>query len=388
MLMKERGGNSKHIVISVVSDVATDQRVLRTARTLRDRGFRVTIVGRELNESLPIHIDEVRIVRFKLFINNGPLFYASFNIRLFIFLLFCKCDILLANDLDTLFANSIASRLRSKVLIYDSHEYFTGVPEIQNRILVKKAWEWIELACIKVPSVMYTVNRSIAQLYSNKYNINVQVIRNVPDVPKGVQPLTGDEKMQKRKELGLPIDKNVLVIQGAGINIDRGAEEALLSLKYLEGSVLMVIGGGDVMDSLLKIQAEYNLQDKVLFFDKMPYSSLLEFTSAADIGLTLDKDTNINYKYSLPNKLFDYINAGIPVLSSNLIEIKQIIDKYDIGMITDSHEPNKIANTINKMLLSPNRVKNWPNNLKKAAQELNWDTEKQKLISIFESLEK
>ena len=107
-------------------------------------------------------------------------------------------------------------------------------------------------------------------------------------------------------------------------------------------------------------------------------------TKLADLGLTLDKDTNMNYRLSLPNKLFDYIHAGIPVLSSDLVEVRNIIEKYDVGDVCSSHEPKMIADKISEMLSSDkNRV--WKENCKKAKIELNWETESKVLAKIIDS---
>src|SRR6185436_13246094 len=111
---------------------------------LTKQGNKVVLVGRKLRKSLPLDSRPYKTIRFNLWFEKGPLFYASYNLRLFIFLMFNGADILLANDLDTLPANYLAARFNNIILVYDSHEYFTGVPELENRPLVKKIWKSIE----------------------------------------------------------------------------------------------------------------------------------------------------------------------------------------------------------------------------------------------------
>lgn len=368
----------RQIYISVTNDIVTDQRVNKVARTILSSGVSVALVGRIRKGSLPIGTNPFKIKRFRMVFNRGALFYACFNLRLFFYLLFRKIDLLLANDLDTLPANYIVSRIKRIPLVYDSHEYFTGVPELQDRKIVKGIWKWIEKRIFPNLKYIYTVSQSIADLYKEEYNKEVKVVRNLSLEWKPV-------KKPSRSELGIAEGKRILILQGSGINIERGAEEAVESMLYVENVILLIIGEGDVMDQLKKNVDQMDLSGKILFINKMPYAKLLEYTSLGDVGLTLDKDTNLNYRYSLPNKLFDYIQARVPVLASKLVEVEKIIRDYNIGELIDSHEPKHIAEKLNFMLDSENKRREWKKNLEKAAEELCWENEEKKLIEILES---
>ena len=172
-------------------------------------------------------------------------------------------------------------------------------------------------------------------------------------------------------------------MQGAGFNIHRGAEEAIEAMQYVHNAVLLMIGGGDVFGRLYELRDRLALTDKVIIKPKMPFEELQLYTVNADLGLSLDKDNNINYKYSLPNKIFDYIQAEIPVLVSSLPELMKLIDKYDIGDCIDNHKPEHIAQKINKMLADKEKLVVWKKNLKLAAEELCWENEEQRLIELL-----
>jgi len=314
--------------------------------------------------------------RMKLIFTKGPLFYACFNLRLFFFLLFHKADLLFSNDLDTLLPNYIIAGLKKKPLIYDSHEYFTGVPELINRKGVQKVWKQIEKWIFPRLKDIITVNESIADLYEKEYGKRPVVVRNIPSA--GFIPLE-----KSRSDLGLPENKKILILQGSGINVQRGSEEMVEAMQMINDAVLLIIGSGDVIPRLKKMIIDLQLADKVIVKPKLPYNELMNFTHLADIGLTLDKDTNLNYRYSLPNKLFDYIRAGIPVIASPLVEIRKIIDKYDIGTFIPGHEPKEIAAKINAVLQDKELIARWKKNITFASSQLAWEKEEQGLKKVF-----
>ena len=370
----------QRIIISVTSDLSTDQRVHRAASTLYAKGHKVMLVGRLLTNSMSLANRPYETHRFKLWFNKGALFYANYNLRLFFFLLNKKFDILLANDLDTLLPNFLVSKIKHKPLVYDNHEYYTGVPELANRPMVRGIWKTIERWIFPKLKYVYTVNESIADLFQKEYKIPVQIVRNVPFTI----PATQLSKVEMRKHLGLPDDKFIVILQGNGINVDRGAEEAVLAMQFVEDVLLLIAGDGDVIEKLKKMIDEKQLSNKVVFKSRMPFDELVSYTRCADLGLTLDKNTNINYRFSLPNKLFDYIQCGVPVLASDLIEVKKIILKYNIGTIVSNVFPLEIAKVIHEIKSDEYKQGLWKMNLKSAATALNWENEQNEILKIFE----
>ena len=367
----------KKTIVSVTNDLSTDQRVDKVCRTLTGMGFHVLLVGRWLPDCLPLNDRPYETHRMRLLFKSGPLFYAEYNLRLFWFLLFHPAKLLVSNDLDTLLANYTAHKLKRVPVVYDSHEYYTETPELVNRPMVKGIWERIEKAIFPKLNDIITVNKSIAGLYHEKYNKTLHVVRNVPRTPK-IETLTS------RESLGLPVDKKIIVLQGAGINIQRGAEEAVEAMRFVPNALLLIIGGGDVIESLKKQVKESGLEEKIRFFKRLPYNELIQYTRLADLGITLDKDTNINYRYSLSNKLFDYIHAGIPILASRLPEIARIVEGYNIGRIAENHDPQYVAGLMNQMLNDEAQNKIWKNNLLLAAKELNWENEEKILTELYQ----
>ncbi len=364
------------VIVSVINDLVTDQRVNKVCETLISLNCDVLLVGRKMRKSPVLVSRNYNMHRMKLLFEKGALFYAEYNIRLFLYLIFKKADMLISNDLDTLLPNYLVKKIVGTPLIYDSHEYFTEVPELVSRKHIQAVWKFIERKLFPKQTDIITVNDSIADLFEADYGIRPHVVRNIPRKHR-------EFKKVSKETLGLPSDKHILILQGSGINMHRGSEELVEAMQFVNDAVLLIVGGGDVIGKLKIMVDDYHLQNKVIFIPRIPYQKLMQYTAAADLGLTLDKSTNLNYKFSLPNKLFDYIQAGIPVLSSQLPEIEKIIRKYDVGDMINNHQPTNIAEKINKMLGNEKQMRSWKKNCKFAANELTWENEEKVLKEIY-----
>ena len=366
----------KRVIVSVTNDLVTDQRVHKSCVLLQESGFEVTLVGRKLPGSLPLD-RTYKTHRFSLLFKAGAFFYAEYSIRLFLFLLIRRADLFWSNDLDTLWPNYWISKLKNKPLIYDTHEYFTGVPELESRPKVQRVWKKIEKSIFPNLEHIITVNQSIANLYKKEYGKNLVVVRNIP-------PIFDVRTPSSRKNWGLPENEIVFILQGSGINIDRGAEEAVAAIAETKSAHLVILGGGDVLPALNEIVDRLQLQHRVHFFPRMPYAKMMECTGLADVGLTLDKDTNVNYRFSLPNKLFDYLQAGIAVIASGVVEVKNIVESYQVGRIIKSHNPSDIAQLMNEFIENEALLAELKRNATEAARSLHWDEEKRNLTQMID----
>lgn len=360
----------RKIFLSTTNDISTDNRVHKVAMLLLELGYEVEWYGRELAHSTALE-RPYKTRRMKLWFTKGGLFYAEFQLRLLVQLLWeaDRKSVLLSNDLDTLLPNFLISRFFGIPLVYDSHEYFCGVPEIQGR-WVKRVWQGLERWVFPKLDHVWTVNESIAALYEADYGKRPKVFRNIS--PKPVF------KKRSRAELGLPEELKIAINQGSGMNVDRGLEEAVEAVAGMEGWLLLLVGSGDAIPSLKAMVESKGWQSKVRFVGRVPYEELLQYTSAADVGLSLDKDTNINYRYSLPNKLFDYIHCDTPVVTSTVVEVKRIVDAYEVGLTVDPEDVEALRAAIEEVGAS-----SYTEALKKAQEALNWEKEKEPLTAFY-----
>lgn len=367
---------NKKIIVSVISDIVTDQRVQKECNTFQAMGYDVLLIGRKSRNTFLLNELNYKVLRFSNPFNKGPLMYLVFNMQLFFYLLFKKTDVLWANDLDTLLPNFLISRLKNNKLVYDSHEYFTlSVYKKTSR----RMWERLENFLFPKLKNVITVSDSIKNVYEEKYKVAVTVIRNVPyktipdtDVTKAV----------------LPANKKILIMQGIGLNENRGAEEAVLAMQFLPDDFkLYFIGTGTVLNDLKQLVRDLNLSAKVTFIGVLPYHEMMEYTKQCFLGLIFEKiDVTDHHRFALPNKFFDYINAGIPVLSSKANEIKLLIEKYHVGDFIDTFEPSKIAAKIIEIEKNNESYNLWKHNTTAASQELNWGKEEGILINFMNHL--
>jgi len=361
---------------SVTNCICFDQRVLKIAGVVESMNCTVTIIGGHLGRCCDSGSVPFATRRFRMIFKKGFLFYKFFNIRLFIYLLFHRFDILVANDLDTLLPNYLIARFKKLPLVYDSHEYFTGVPELQGRHFVRRVWKLIEKSILPNLKHVMTVSASIADLYEKEYGVLPDVVRNCARNSAGIIP-------RQTHELGVEEGQMLLIYQGGGINIERGGEELIEAISRLDKVILLIAGGGDVLNRLKQLAAGLNCTDRVRFTDRMPWHELMRYTKSADAGLTLDRDTNLNYRFSLPNKLFDYISAGIPVIAGDLPEVSKIIREYDCGLIMPEVTPDEIVKAVTRLRDNPETLNKLRQNAVIASGFLNWETESEKVKKFY-----
>jgi len=356
----------KKVTVLVSNDVTLDKRVDKTCQIWLSEGWELNVIGVLRPQSQPIS-RAYKVSRINTFFQKGALFYAMLNIRLFFKLSYITTDVIWPNDLDTLLPAFIWSKIRGKQLIYDSHEWFTEAEGLTGRSWIKGFWKILESALLPRIKRTITVNDSIANAYQELYGVKMLVIRNVPEAASMQFPKT-------KSDWPMPQDMPWIILQGAYIDPDRGAEELVEAVKLLPNVHLIIAGDGRAIP-MLKKKADL---DRVTFIDKMPYADLMQLTACCDLGLSLDKPMHKNYEFSLPNKIFDYALAGIPVLASPLPEIKRVLLQYNFGRCIVSWEPHQLAKDI-LSALGDEEYPKWKQNTREVVNHCNWETETQPL---------
>ena len=349
------------IVMAVSNDLLTDQRVMRHVGALREAGYEVTTVCRT---DLP--------VRWQ----RGWRFYAAFNWRLWRRLRGMECDVIWANDTDTLLGCWLAARGRCR-LVMDAHELFPEVPEIQDKPLVKWVWRTIERWLMPKCDALLTVSQGIADYYKDRYGVEMTVVRNLSSYELGVRSY---ELGVRSYESG----EKVLLYAGK-VNVGRGVDWAIDALELLPGCRLVVAGDGDLLEAMKAYAAKKAWADRVVFTGRLMPEELTALEAKADVGLVMLEDKGLSYHYALPNRVGAFVQAGVPMVVSDLPEMARVVRTYGVGEVIDELGVKSYELRVKALAEAVERVlaREWKDEDFAAAREdMDWNKEKQKLKEI------
>lgn len=361
------------IIVSVSNDLIGDRRVDKVCSSLHARGYEVELLGCIKRERRPLKRDYATR-RFRVLFSRGFLFYMEYNIRLMFILMFSSKDAILCNDTDALPGCYMASLICRKPLVFDAHELFPEVPEVVGRPFVRAFWEKIEDVIFPHLKYCYTVCQSIADYYHKRYGINMGVVRNIPTLN-----VISEENIDVNiRQAG----KHILLYQGA-VNVGRGLEWIIPAMKYLDDCILYICGNGDLLDEMKRLAVEEGVNDRVVFTGRIPAEKLDVYTAQADLGFVLLENKGLSYYYSLPNRIFDYMKYGVPVLATDFPEISRIVDGCRTGVTTSVHNPEDVASAVRSML------KEWGDEatrrrISETARSFSWENEEKVLFDIVD----
>ena len=357
--------------MAVTNDISTDYRVHKICNYLISKNFNVDVFGRVLPNTIDVKRD-YKIIRKNHFFNNEAWFYAEYNIRLFFYIIFRKYDYILANDLDTLPACFFASKLKKTTLVYDSHELFSESVELQGRKFVQGFWRKLEDFFLPRIKYAYTVSQSIVDFYDDKYQNKMGLIRNIP--------LKRD--LLQVEEVTFPTKNKTILYQGV-LNPGRGIKPMIKALHFIDNLDLIIIGYGKVEEDLKAFVTQQKMTERVHFLGRVERDKLFNYTKQVTLGMVLEEPLGLSFMYSLPNKLFDYIHAEIPIIAGNLPEISRIINEFKVGVLVGDYQPKTIANAIHNLLEDKTLLSQIKENQQRAKEILCWEIECKKLDNYF-----
>lgn len=317
--------------------------------------------------------------RIFLHFEKGPLKFIQFNLKVFLHLLFHRYSLIQARGLWVLPAVLFIGAIKKSILIYDAHEYFPGLSIFENRPLRRTFWLWIERKAIPIVKLLITVSEPIAKAYLLRYPdlAKIEVIRNLP--PKQSPSLPIEDPFR------IAYSQPVILFHGYFLK-HRGLENLIRAISLINNAILLLVGEGPLEPKLRQLIRSLNLSKRVEFRKFVPNDKLISFASQADIGVTLLEPVSENHRYALPNKLFEYVMAGLPVLGSNFSTIEHYINQFQVGRTVDPTNPAQIAQELIFMLTEKEVYDKWKKNCVKATKELNWEIESKKLKQLYDNL--
>lgn len=357
---------AKSICILSTSYREYDRRMLRISAHLSTLDYVVSWISRSTNFNEELAIS----TRF----SSGVLFYLEYNLRILQIIVNVKPEIIYAVDLDTMLAARMYQRFSGCELIFDSHEYFTEVPELKGKRIKKAIWSQLGKWAIKSDTTCITVNSSLSKILSEKYGQQFHVVRNVP--PQRSLPLQHIETLGD--------DKKVILYLGA-VNVGRGLEiacDAVKSGHLSEDYELWIVGDGDILSQLQKTYKDVNA---IKFYGWVAPDQLSDILTQAWIGINMLDAVSKSYYYSLTNKYFDYIQHQLPAIHMDYPEYQALQEQYPVSKLVKEYTINGLIDGI-QHYNDPSEYKKSKLACKEASLDLNWESESAKLSIIMKGL--
>jgi glycosyltransferase involved in cell wall biosynthesis len=393
---------NKHLLIAVTTDLNTDQRMQKTALSLHQAGYQVHLIGRKRPRSMKLQASPFVQTRINMWFHKGPLFYAEFNFRLWLFALRARADAFTSVDTDTLPALRVAAFMRRKPLIWDAHEIFTGVPELLNRPLVRGVWLIIERLFLPGIQYSYTVSEGVAEWYARRYGLRMQLVYNMPSVqpsttnlpekipiepfsPRTNNPQTTNPQASNPQASNPQAShkaKNYLLYQGA-VNVGRGLP-TLLQTMSRHHLPLVIAGGGDILQDLKEEMRQLKLEDRVRFTGLLNPDELRELTRDAYIGFNLLDGDSENYRHSLANRFFDFVQAGVPQIGMNFESYRRFNEQFEVAILLDQADAHNVSAAILRLMNDPILYNHLREQCHQAAKHWSWEADSESiLLSVY-----
>ncbi len=356
----------RRIVLTVTSDPAYDQRMIRICTSLQAAGYDVLLIGRHRPNSRELPPRPFRQRRIRQRIDRGKAFYALYNIKLFFALLFVKADCFCAIDLDTILPVYYASRIRRKPRVYDAHELFCEMEEVVTRPPTQKMWYAIERHTVPHFPFGYTVNESYVREYRRMYGVQYAIVRNATVL----------------RPLGIPAKPEKIILYQGAVNHGRCFPELIAAMREVDAR-LVICGEGNFYEEAQALVRQYGLEQKVTFTGYVKPEELAAYTLRAYIGITLFVATSLSNELSLANRFFDYMHAGVPQLGMAYPEYEAVNSQFEVASLLREVTPQTIAAALSRMLRDERYYQRLQENCLRAREIYCWQKEEERLLAVY-----
>ncbi|NNG26607.1 MAG: glycosyltransferase family 4 protein [Ignavibacteriaceae bacterium] len=362
------------VIITFLGNLNYDTRCKNLFNTLKVNGYEIQFLGFDwlTKDFEPVGGDVTIHKLHRGFLSLS--FYLKFTWHIKFFLMASKASIIFAEDIYTLPFAVLFGKLKRSKVFYDSRELYGHLAGLKGKKAKQGFWRIIEKFFIKKVDHIITTGKLDSDFLKEKYKVdNTILLRNLPRYYKP------EKENNLRLLFGIEKHKKILLYQGV-IHQGRGLHPIYEALKELQNCVLIIIGDGEFEDFYKNLAMEMGINEQVIFAGKVNQDEILSYTKTADVGLSIIENMSLSYYYALPNKLFEYIMAEIPVVVSNLPQMKEIVEKHEVGKVVDLDNPDELVEAIKQLIADENLYNMFKENCRTASQELNWENEAKNLL--------
>ncbi|MDQ7817010.1 MAG: glycosyltransferase [Melioribacteraceae bacterium] len=359
----------KKVCIAFLGNALHDSRIVNLTNSLKNDDCNVSVISFDWFISNRAYYDDTYKIyklektRFSFF------FYFRFSLILIKELIKSRADIYFAEDFYTLPFVKIIGKIKKAKVYYNSRELYAFLGGLRNRPILQWLFKTIEKIFIRKVDLVLTTGEMDSHFLEKFYDINnTLVIRNIPllQYPERV--------IDFRAKYNLSSNSMILLYQGVLLE-GRGISLVLKAIQQLPETALVLIGDGEQRKNFERMTTELNLKNRVFFVGAIHQNELINYTAGGDIGLSIIENISVSYYHALPNKLFEYIMAGLPVLTSDLPQMKRIVETYQVGEAINISDPGNLVRSLKKWIDNPDLLREYKNNCPVAAKELNWQEE-------------
>jgi glycosyltransferase involved in cell wall biosynthesis len=368
------------IAFCLTGDIRANSRALRQLRALKRDGYSVTAVGLADTPATEI-VDDVRLQHFQRPSGSGPRWFWHVN-RLFrLVLAGIDARLYHASDLFVLPAISHAARTSRRPYTYDSRELYPHVGATAGKPWASVFWRAVEGRDIRNAASTFTVCDSIADRLVSMYGIERPlVVWNVPEY----DPVVARSDYLRRWSGAA--DNEILLLYQGHLKPGRGCEPLVEVAASMAGVRAIFLGNGEYANALRQQAADLGVSSRVHFHEAVPPDRLLQTTAGADVGICLIEPVTESLRLSLPNKLFEYLWAGLPVVGSPLPEIGRIISQFEVGVTADPADPQAIVDAVRRLTTDPDLRNQMAVNTGRVVETFSWRRASDVFLSPFRTL--
>lgn len=370
------------ILFSLTGDVRRNSRALKQLRLFAAMGHTVEVLSLGPPAEQPFLEPGIRLRVLSRPPGRGPRFFARVHQLFKETAQQIPAQVYHASDLFVLPAMYRAARSHRGKLVYDARELYPHVASTAGRPAVHHFWKYIEGRYIRHADAVFTVSESIAERLVQYYGIDrPAILHNVPPY----QPPADTAPNYLRRETGADPGTTILLHQGS-IQKDRGCILLADAMRDVDGALLVFLGGGPLKGELQDRVQRDHLGDRVRFLDPVPPDALLPVTASADAGITLLEDTCLNHRFALPNKLFEYLMAGLPVLAADLPEIRGVVERFDVGCVVDPSVRPALVAALHRMATDADARQRWASRAPAVFETFSWEKASERLQNVYMTL--